>query len=134
MSGIQNFHEIDNFLGFAQPDLRDIVLELRNLVSEVAPGATEVIRARTRTLSYFFSANRGGPVSAGICGISLKDDHVRLFFPHGAFIPDPHGLLTGKGVAMRHLVLKSFEGVPWDAVKELIREHANFDPRSFRFS
>jgi len=125
-----SIQEIKHFLAYCSPEMADIVFELRNLVTEVAPDATEMIRARTHTLSYFFSANHGGPVSTGICWISLKEDHVLLYFPHGAFIPDPHHLLTGSSKAMRHLVLRSYEIVPWDAVRELIREHADFDPRS----
>jgi uncharacterized protein YdhG (YjbR/CyaY superfamily) len=125
--------EIQQFLSYAPPEQADIVFELRNLIFEVAPDATEVIRTRTRTLSYYFSANQGGPVSASICGISLKDDHVLLYFPHGAFIPDQQGLLTGSGKAMRHIVLRVYDTVPWDAVKVLIREHADFDPRSYLF-
>jgi len=129
-----SIREIEQFLKYCPPDLADLVLELRNLVMEVAPAATEVLHARTRYLSYYFSENRGGPVSAGICGIGLKDDAVQLSFPHGALIPDPHKLLTGTGKAMRHLVLRSYESVPWDAIRELICEHANFDPRSFWMS
>jgi hypothetical protein len=130
---VLSIREIQQFLSYTPPEQVDIVLELRNLIFEVAPDATEVTRARTRSLSYYFSANHGGPVSAGVCGISLKDDHVQLSFPHGAFIPDPQGLLTGKGKAMRHLTLRSYDTVPWDAARELIREHAAFDPRSYHF-
>jgi len=134
MCGFQNYHKIDDLLEFTPSDLRDIVLELRNLVAAVAPNAKKVIHACTNSLSYFFSENRGGPVSAGICGISLKDDHVQLFFPHGAFNPAPQVLLTGTGKAMCHLVLWSYESVPWEAVRELIREHAAFDVRSMRYT
>ena len=129
-----SIREIKQFLAYCPPEQADIVFELRNLIAEAAPDATEAMHAQRQSLSYFFSANHGGPVSAGICGISLKDNHVLLFFPHGALIPDPHGLLTGKGVAMRHLVLNSYNTVPWDAVRELIREHADFDPRSYRIT
>lgn len=127
-------HEIQQFLIYTPPEQADIVLELRNLIAKVAPGATEAMHAQRQSLSYYFSANGGGPVSAGICGISLKDNHILLYFPHGAFVPDPQRLLTGNGKAMRHLVLRTYDTVPWDAVRELIREHASFDPRSLRIS
>ncbi|MCJ7696063.1 MAG: DUF1801 domain-containing protein [Anaerolineaceae bacterium] len=125
--------DIKHFLTLYPVELGDIVLELRNLIATVAPGCTETIRSRTRSLSYYFG-KFGGPVSAGICGIALKEKYVQLQFPHGAFIPDPENLLTGTGKAMRHLVLRSYEHVPWDAVRDLIYEHANFDPRSLTIS
>lgn len=59
------------------------MLEVRNIVADVAPGATEDIRHEG--LVYYFEES-GGPVSAGICGVSIKPDHVRLYFTHGAFI------------------------------------------------
>ncbi len=50
----------------------------------------------------------GGPVSTGICGIAIKPDHVRLYFTHGAFIPDRSQLsLKGSGKAMRYPPLTS---------------------------
>lgn len=61
----------------------EVVLEVRNIVADVAPGATEDIRHEG--LVYYFEES-GGPVSAGICGVSIKPDHVRLYFTHGAFI------------------------------------------------
>ena len=55
--------KIQQFLVYTPPEQADIVLELRNLIFEVAPDATEVIRTRTRTLSYYFSANQIGRAS-----------------------------------------------------------------------
>jgi hypothetical protein len=45
-------------------------------------------------ISYYFK-ERGGPVSAGICQINVLEDHVRLGFIHGAYLPDPRDLLEG---------------------------------------
>ena len=44
----------------------DILVELRNLVAQIAPGAAEEIRRQG--LVYYW-AERGGPVGAGICQI-----------------------------------------------------------------
>jgi hypothetical protein len=111
--------------------LSEIALELRNLVASVAPNATEEIK-RGGFVYYF--AKFGGPVSAGICGIKFMSDHIRLYFTHGAFIPDPRRLLSGTGKAMRYVRLYHYEDVPWDDIKGLIAEHANFDPRSYSIS
>lgn len=124
------YHTIEGFLRFTPPALCEIVLELRNIVFQVAPEAIEDIRRRG--LVYYFRS--GGPVSAGICGIAIKQDHIRLYFTHGAFIPDRGHLLTGSGKAMRYLQLTSYESVPWEEIRVLIKGHADFDPRSLSIS
>lgn len=120
-------HEIEQCLQFASQDYRDIAFELRNLVAEIAPNATEV--RHSRGLTYFF-AERGGPVSAGICQIGVYADHVRLAFNHGAFLKDEHGLLEGSGLAKRYVRILSFESARWAEMRELIIESTRFDPRS----
>jgi len=118
---------IEKFLTHTQPHLRDIVLELRNLIAEVTPHAHEEIRQHS--LSYYHE-KQGGPVSAGICGIGIFADHVRLIFIHGFFLPDPERLLEGDRKYMRHVKLASFERAPWEALKELISESSRLDIRS----
>jgi hypothetical protein len=123
--------QIKQLLRFTHPDLCEVVLELRNLAFSVVPYATEEIRPGG--LVYYHGAS-GGPVSAGICGITIKPDHIRLYFTHGAFIPDPKRLLKGSGKAMRFIRLDNYQTVPWEDIRALVAEHANFDPRSFSIS
>lgn len=122
-----SLHEIEQFISKVPPPLRDIVLELRNLVAEVAPDATEIILWKGIT---YYHAQRGGPVSAGICQVGLHPDHIRLAFIHGAFLPDPHHLLTGDRVAKRYVCLDSYDQAPWDDLRQLIAASARFDPRT----
>jgi hypothetical protein len=107
----------------------EIALELRNIVLAAAPQATERILADG--LGYH-NAERGGPVKAGICLISIHEDHVRLSFIHGAFLPDPQGLLQSEEgrKAKRYLTIESYVRAPWEAIEELVRAHADFDPRT----
>jgi len=125
------FQTVQQFLRFTPPALSEIVFEIRNLVAEIAPNATEDIRHGG--LVYYFGES-GGPVSAGICRVAIKPDHIRLYFTHGAFLPDRSQLLKGSGKAMRYLVLTSFESAPWNEIAVLIKDHADFDPRSFTIS
>ena len=120
-------HEVETFLQHTPAPLQEIVLDLRNLVVSIAPDAVEVIR--WKGLSYFH-AGRGGIVSAGICQIGIEKDHVRLAFIHGAFIPDPRGMLEGKQKAKRSLRIDSYESAPWEYLKELIEASSRFDPYS----
>lgn len=123
------FHQIEAFLQHTPPPLQDIVLELRNIISAVAPDAAEVVR--WGGLSYFHEG-RGGIVSAGICQIGIHEDSIRLDFIHGAFLPDPHGLLHGNQKAKRFVRIESYEAAPWGQLRELITASAKFDPRSLQ--
>jgi hypothetical protein len=121
---------IEKYLEYANPELRDIVLEIRNIVASVAPDATE--SQHSRGFSYYHK-ERGGPVSAGICQIILFRDHVRLAFIHGAFIPDPKGMLVGNQKAKRHMRIYHYLDAPWEYIRGLIEAHARFDPYTYTF-
>ena len=111
------------------PQLQDIVIELRDIISTVAPGVTEA--ANRQGFSYYFAPS-GGPVSAGVCQIGIFADHVRLAFIHGAFLPDPKGLLAGAPRYKRFVRIDSYEAAPWEDLKELIVASARFDPRTLQ--
>jgi hypothetical protein len=116
---------IEKYLQQVPAELRDIVLEIRNLVACVAPSATE--SQHGRGFSYYYK-ERGGPVSAGICQIGIYSDHIRLGFIHGAFLPDPQGLLVGKPKYKKHVRIYHFEEAPWEYLKQLIIASSRFDP------
>ncbi len=122
-------HEVESFLKYTPAPLQDIVLELRNLIAEVASDAVEVVR--WGGLSYFHEG-RGGVVSAGICQIGVHEDHIRLAFIHGAFLSDPKHLLEGNQKAKRYIKIKSYDEAPWDDMKRLIEESSRFDPCSIQ--
>ncbi len=107
------------------PPLQDIALELRSLIVTAAPGVTET--AHRKGFTYYF-AERGGPVSAGLCQILIQPDHLRLAFNHGAFLPDPQGLLQGDEKYKRYVRLNSYERAPWDDLRALLAASARFDP------
>jgi hypothetical protein len=117
--------EIESYLEQTPPELRDIVLELRNIIVAIAPEATEVMHSRG--MSYFHSG-RGGPVSAGICQIIIQHDHIRLAFIHGAFLPEPRRLFEGSAKYKRYIRIYSYEDAPWDYLTELITASSRFDP------
>jgi hypothetical protein len=122
-------HEIETFLQRIPADLQDIVLELRNVITSVAPDAVEVIR--WGGLSYFHEG-RGGIVSAGICQIGIHTDYIRLDFIHGIFLSDPKHLLAGTQKVKRYVKLKSYDDAPWEYLQQLIEESSRFDPRSLQ--
>ena len=105
----------------------EIILELRNLVARAQPDAEEVIR---RQGLVYYNSQRGGPVSAGICQILIIQGELRLSFIHGAFLPDPAGLLMNEGerLAKRYVPLQAYDQIPWKEIEALIQAHSRFDP------
>ncbi len=120
---------IEKYLRQVAPELRDIVLEIRNIVASVAPEATE--KQHSRGFSYYFK-ERGGPVSAGICQIGIFRDHVRLGFIHGEFLPDPQGMLVGEPKYKKHLRIYHYDDAPWEYLRGLIQASACFDPYTLK--
>lgn len=121
--------QIETFLERVPQHFQDTVFELRNIISSVAPDAVEAVR--WGGLSYFHEGS-GGIVSAGICQIGIHEDHVRLAFIHGAFLPDPRHLLEGKEKYKRFIKIYSYDDAPWDYLKELITASSHFDPYSLQ--
>jgi hypothetical protein len=120
-------HQIETFLQYTPVSLQDIVLELRNLIAAVASDAVEVVR--WGGLSYYHEG-RGGIVSAGICQIGIHKDHIRLAFIHGSFLDEPRNLFEGSQKYKRFLRLRSYDDVPWDYLRDLIKSASEFDPYS----
>ena len=116
---------VEKYLQQVPHELRDIVLEIRNIVVSVTPDATE--SQHSRGFSYYHK-ERGGPVSAGICQIGIFHDHIRLGFIHGAFLPDPDGLLVGEPKYKKHVRIYHYEDAPWEYLRQLIVASSRFDP------
>ena len=116
---------IENYLQQVPAELRDIVLEIRNIVASVTPDATE--SQHSRGFSYYYK-ERGGPVSAGICQIGIFHDHIRLGFIHGVFLADPEGLLVGEPKYKKHVRIYHYEEAPWEYLKQLIEASSRFNP------
>lgn len=77
---ILSTHEVEKSVVHLTPELLDSVLKLKNLTAVVAPKATEVRHSKGFT---FYDAQRGGPVSAGICPIVSIHEHIELAFIMG---------------------------------------------------
>ena len=120
--------EVERFLAFVPPHVRDIALELRELVAAACPTATE--RILWGGLSYHDS-RRGGPVKGAICQLELESDHVRLSFIHGVRLEDPNSLLRGGRLSKRYVAVKSYDDAPWDALRQLIVQAARLDSSHF---
>ncbi len=64
-----------------------------------------------------------------LCVFVVQKDHVTLAFLRGAMLPDPDGLLEGKGKGVRNLKLRNVDDVQRPGVKKLIEEAAKLNKK-----
>jgi hypothetical protein len=126
--GLLPIADVERLLAYASPETRDIVSELRSLVSRACLHATESIL--WGSLSYH-DPTKGGRVKGAICGIAFRERPLRLTFIHGARLTDPLHFLQGDRLSLRHVEIPSFDRAPWQAIQALIREAAALDPNTF---
>ena len=119
---------VNEYLRLKPASLRDISREIRDIVFDLCPSATETI---DRGGISYHKADVGGPVKGAICALELNRDTVRLSFIHGARLGDPEGLLAGDRLSKRHIDLPDYDSVPWESVRALIAEAVNLDPATF---
>ena len=84
------------------------------------PGATAFVYDNYNALAVGFGP--GGRPSEAICSIAVFPRRVALFFLRGAGLPDPHGLLEGRGNQVRSLTLDAPALLDEPAVRDLFTE------------
>ncbi|MFH1419695.1 MAG: DUF1801 domain-containing protein [Planctomycetota bacterium] len=99
-------------------ELCDLALELRDFVLATAPELAETIAFNA--LCYHKPGKPYGVIGGNVCLIAPRGDSLHLAFIHGASLPDPNGLLQGKGKAKRHIELRTREDIRHRAFKSLI--------------
>jgi hypothetical protein len=109
------------------PEVRRLAEDLRRLVRETAPEASEVaypvwhaIGFRHPRLGYF-------------CGIFPQKETANLLFEFGILLPDPHGLLQGQGKQVRYVPVRTPEDILVEPLRQLILAAISLpDKRSVR--
>ena len=107
----------DDLLQLTEESLRPVVEAVRTLVVEVDPNACEVVRLGERAATYGVGPRK---MIDGYAYILPYARWVNLGFYQGADLPDPQALLEGTGASMRHVKLRSPEGVNNPAVRTLL--------------
>ncbi|KKK01528.1 DUF1801 domain-containing protein [Micromonospora sp. HK10] len=101
------------------PRYREIVADLRALVADAAPEATEC-------LTYGSPAWRGRKILAVI---SPSKTHLTFAFERGAEFTDRHGLLEGVGKKTRHVKIKTRDGINETALRDYLAQAVDLDTR-----
>jgi hypothetical protein len=123
--------ELDGFLAKFAPEVdaqaHDLIARMRARL----PGATIMVYDNYNALAIGFGAS--GKVSKAVLSLAVFPRWVTLCFLFGAGLPDPHGLLNGKGSQVRHIRLANPALLDDPRVKALIdeavaRSEPPFDP------
>jgi hypothetical protein len=101
-------------------------MALREMVLKAAPHAAEAVKFRC--LAYFDPDAPFGSIGGNICFIETKRGGVSLSFIAGAALPDPKGLLRGKGKSKRFVPVPSEAGAKSPALRALVRAAAKVTP------
>jgi hypothetical protein len=112
--------EIASFLAPYSVEIVALAAALRRLVRTEAQGATELVYDAYNAVAMGYSFT--GRPSDGFCHIAVYAKWVNLGFNFGAGLPDPNGLLQGKGARVRHLRMSRIVDIDQPHVKEFLRE------------
>jgi len=118
--------EIASVLFGLTDELNEMAMELRELVLGIAPHLDEQIAFHA--LCYTVPDRPYGAIGGNVCMIGSKHGRLHLSFIHGAFLPDPHGLLQGTGKAKRHIEWRTRGEIGGDLLEPLIRAAMAHDP------
>ena len=102
---------------------------LRRVVRSAAPGCSERVYMGWRIIMYSRGKIKPGkPVtmSTMLCGVAPLKDSVALYFPRGAKLLDPDGLLAGTGKTMRQVKIRDTKQIRPTAIKKLVRAAYEF--------
>lgn len=117
-----------NHLAGEPRNVRAIVSRLRRQILAAVPSAAESVKFHC--LCYYHLGARYGAIGGNICLIEVHDGEVRLSFIHGASLPDPHGLLRGRGKAKRFVPISNFDTGRDPRITSLVRAAAEWAPGS----
>ena len=89
-------------LGFKDPKLIELFIDLREFVLDICPDSNELLY-HTHALTAVFSISE--KLGDAFCMLPIYTNHVNLGFNKGTLLDDPHQLLTGTGNLIRHIQL-----------------------------
>ncbi|HXD29496.1 MAG TPA: DUF1801 domain-containing protein [Pyrinomonadaceae bacterium] len=93
--------QLVQFLKPYDPEIRKLALGVRELVLDVmAPCHENIYDAYSAVAMGYGPTDR---LRDGICHVAVYSSHVNLGFNFGATLPDPKGILEGKGSQIRHI-------------------------------
>ena len=115
---------LDSFLAPYRGDIQDIVRQARQILVAGIPDVVET--QDTANLGFGYTRGYTGLIFV----LSPHKTHVTLGFFDGINLPDPQGLLEGKGKRHRHLKIKTEDELHNPALLTLIQTAIDMKPRT----
>jgi hypothetical protein len=107
------------YLAAYSPHISDLTLALREVVLEEAPEAIEsIFKGYAVSIGFSFT---GKPLKDGFCHVVTYSTHVNLGFNRGALLPDPNGILVGKGKSIRHITIHKQSELEHPAIRRYLQ-------------
>jgi len=93
--------QLDSFFAKYEPAMAALGRRVLAKLRKLTPGAVEMVYDSHNALVIGLSASERP--SDAVLSIGLYTGWVNLYFLEGAILPDPHGLLRGKGNQVRSI-------------------------------
>lgn len=106
----------------SEESLRPIAWRLRDLIIELHPDASKVVRLGDGAATYGFGPMK---MTEGYVYIMPHSHWINLGFYHGASLPDHDRLLEGTGVSMRHVKVRDMANGDMPAIRRLVESARN---------
>lgn len=119
--------QVAGFIAKYSPEVARVARQARAKIRKLLPGAVELVYDNYNALALAFGPSERA--SELILSVALYPRWVSLFFTRGAELDDPHGLLSGSGNKIRHVVLGSAATLDSAPVRALIRDALATHPR-----
>ena len=115
--------ELQDFLQPYGKEVTTLFLATRELVRGTAPNVNELIYDAYNAVSCAFSYS--DRLKDAFCHIAAYREYVNLGFNLGAKLSDPHGLLQGDGLQIRHLRINRAADLRQLGVAQLLKLAVN---------
>lgn len=108
---------LQTLVRYVTPETRSVFLELRSLVKETLPRASEKVTLGRTSLNF------SHPNVGYFCRIRPIDGRVSIEFQFGILLPDPDNILEGNSCAkqVRYVPVPSCAAIPRAGLRRLLK-------------
>jgi len=112
--------KLKKFLKPYDKGIQELTVELRNFVTNLVPGANELIWDNYNAVALAYSKSE--KLKDAFCHIAVYSKHVNFGFNRGSELTKGPLKLEGTGKLIRHISLKNLESFPEEEISKLIRQ------------